>query len=82
LQGLKFGSDSDAPAVFTKDGQKMRLPDQPSEGHYTQPYPVAYAEAIQDREHGIEDAMDGMYAFWPSFLVSQFNLTLYTDFKS
>lgn len=85
LQGLKFGSatpEVDAPAIITKDGQKIRLPDQPPQGHYVQPYYEAREEALQDREQGVEDAMETMYSFWSTFLVNSFNLGMYNEFKS
>lgn len=85
MQGMKFGQSTpepDTPAIFTKDGQKMRLPDQPPEGYYSQPYFSARAEAIQDREQGIDAAMEPMYSFWSTFLVKRFNPSMYNEFKT
>ena len=85
MQGLKFGSsamEADTPAIFTKDGQKMRLPDQAPEGYYSQPYFAARAEALQDREDGVANAVEPMYSFWSTFLVKNFNVAMYNEFKS
>lgn len=59
----------------------MPLPQQAQPGHYFQPYPTARAEALQDRDHGIEGALEPMYSFWSNFLVEHFNLSMYREFK-
>ncbi|ETN45322.1 uncharacterized protein HMPREF1541_09153 [Cyphellophora europaea CBS 101466] len=85
LQGLTFGSSGspvpETPAVFTKDGQQMPLPQQAQPGHYFQPYFTARTEALQDRDHGVEGALEPMYSFWSNFLVKSFNLSMYNEFK-
>lgn len=86
LQGLTFGASTspalDSEAVFTKDGQKIPLPDQPPEGYYFQPYFAARAEALNDRKHGLDGALEPMYEFWSNFLVNRFNLSMYNEFKT
>lgn len=59
----------------------MPLPQQAQAGHYFQPYHTARAEALQDKEHGVEGALEPMYSFWSNFLVTNFNLSMYSEFR-
>jgi la-related protein 1 len=85
LQGLTFGNPGspapDGPAVFTRDGQQLPLSQPAQPGHYFQPYFEARAEALNDREHGVEGALEPMYSFWSTFLVKSFNQSMYNEFR-
>lgn len=59
----------------------MPLPDQAQPGHYFQPYFTARAESLQDRDHGVADALEPMYSFWSNFLVTNFNPSMYNEFR-
>jgi la-related protein 1 len=50
-------------------------------GQYFVSYIALHDSSLQQREQGIEGAMNPMYSFWANFLVDKFNDGMYTEFK-
>ncbi|KAL2430600.1 hypothetical protein ABEF95_011562 [Exophiala dermatitidis] len=66
---------------FAKDGQETQLPP-PQLGQYDQTYQSLHDVALQQRQLGVEGALEPLYSFWGDFLVDKFNLGMYQEFKS
>ncbi|KIX04919.1 uncharacterized protein Z518_05790 [Rhinocladiella mackenziei CBS 650.93] len=88
LRHLSFGFSSFVPMAdessviyVTKDGQETQLPP-PQLGQYDQTYQSLHDVAFQQRQHGVEGALEPLYSFWSDFLVDKFNLGMYQEFKT
>lgn len=66
---------------FAKDGQETQLPP-PQLGQYDQTYQSLHDVALQQRQLGVEGALEPLYSFWGDFLVDKFNLGMYQEFKT
>lgn len=85
---MTFGRASPQPFVndgsvvfFTKDGQQTQPPP-PQPGQYYQTYQSLHDIAVQQRDQGVDGALEPLYAFWSNFLVDKFNVGMYEEFKS
>ena len=67
---------------FLKDGVSQS--DFDREGSDPWPYQVLHAKAIEHRDQGFHGPdnheMEILYQFWPTFLIQNFNATMYKDF--
>src|SRR5262245_3123368 len=71
----------DSIIYFTKDGQETQLPP-PQLGQYDQTYQSLHDVAFQQRQLGVDGALEPLYSFWSDFLVDKFNLGMYQEFKT
>ncbi len=54
----------------------------PQAGQYDQTYQSLHDVAFQQRQLGVEGALEPLYSFWSDFLVDKFNLGMYQEFKA
>lgn len=73
--------DGNSIIYFAKDGQEAHLPP-PQLGQYDQTYQSLHDVAFQQRQLGVEGALEPLYSFWGDFLVDKFNLGMYQEFKT
>jgi hypothetical protein len=73
--------DGSSIIYFAKDGQETHLPP-PRHGQYDQTYQSLHDVAFQQRQHGVEGALEPLYSFWSDFLVDKFNVGMYQEFKT
>ena len=66
---------------FTRDGHESQLP-APQPGEFDQTYLSLHDIALQQRQAGVEGALEPLYNFWTDFLVGKFNLSMYQEFKN
>ena len=71
----------DAPAFYTKEGEQTQMPPV-KPGQYFVSYTALHDSSLQQREQGVEGAMQSMYSFWANFLVDKFNEGMYSEFKN
>jgi hypothetical protein len=88
LHDMSFGfsnvlplADQSSIVYVTKDGQESQLPP-PQLGQFDQTYQSLHDVAFQQRQLGIEGALEPLYSFWSDFLVDKFNLGMYQEFKA
>ena len=84
LQHVQFGSQPmDMPEqtpFYAKNGQRTSIPPtQP--GQFFVSYLTFHDNAMQDRARGLPEAIEPMYNFWEKFLVDNFNMGLYEEFR-
>ncbi|KIX95404.1 uncharacterized protein Z520_08921 [Fonsecaea multimorphosa CBS 102226] len=86
-RSLSFGGPYTIPTgdeniiYFTKDGQETQLPP-PQPGQFDQTYLSLHDMAFQQRQIGVEGALEPLYNFWTDFLVDKFNVGMYQEFKT
>ncbi|EXJ77633.1 hypothetical protein A1O3_09861 [Capronia epimyces CBS 606.96] len=73
--------DGNSIIYFAKDGQETQLPP-PLLGQYDQTYQSLHDVAFQQRQLGVEGALEPLYSFWSDFLMDKFNVGMYQEFKS
>lgn len=54
----------------------------PQHGQYDQTYLSVHETAFQQRQIGVEGALEPLYSFWCDFLVDKFNLGMYQEFEA
>jgi hypothetical protein len=74
-------TDDNSIVYFTKDGHETQLPP-PRFGQYDQTYQSLHDVAFQQKQLGVEGALEPLYAFWTDFLVDRFNVGMYEEFKA
>jgi hypothetical protein len=86
MRNLSFQDSTSSPngddniPYFTKDGHETQLPP-PQVGQFDQSYPAFHDIAFQQRQMGVPEALEPLYNFWADFLVDNFNVRLYQEFK-
>lgn len=87
LRKISFGFSNGIPMMdensiiyFTKDGQETQLPP-PRPGQYDQTYLSLHDTAFQQKQLGVEGALEPLYSFWTDFLADKFNSGMYQEFK-
>ncbi|KIW82483.1 hypothetical protein Z517_05510 [Fonsecaea pedrosoi CBS 271.37] len=87
FRSLSFGTPFTIPTsdeniiYFTKDGQETQLPP-PQPGQFDQTYLSLHDVAFQQRQMGVDGALEPLYNFWTDFLVDKFNVGMYQEFKT
>lgn len=66
---------------YTRDGHETQLPP-PRPGEYDQDYLSVHEAAFEQKQHGVEGALEPLYSFWVDFLVARFNPGMYEEFKT
>ncbi|EXJ85990.1 hypothetical protein A1O1_06359 [Capronia coronata CBS 617.96] len=73
--------DGNSIIYFAKDGRETHLPP-PMLGQYDQTYLSLHDVAFQQRQLGVEGALEPLYSFWGDFLMHKFNVAMYEEFKT
>lgn len=72
--------DENSIIFFTKDGHETQLPP-PKPGQFDQTYLSLHDTAFQQKQLGVEGALEPLYSFWTDFLADKFNSGMYQEFK-
>lgn len=79
VNSLPSSADVEQPPYWTKDGDLAKIPVGP--GFVHEDYLALHDKAITQRmEHHLDGALSVLYSFWSTFLVGNFNISMYKEF--